>query len=211
MGSISSFLSRTPARSAASYALSGIGSHAPKTSWSSSASGTNSLMNGARLSVRLPSRMVAICVSDPTGSPVPRRMCSTPAMTVDDTAPSPTIKTPSLPSAGSTPFEIDSMKSLGSRAMPRLWARSISVPCHCAGILPVRAQCCTVLCRLPSSPASADCPPKRSMICFAVLCSVLMAGNLPIKSLVVKPSPLHLQGSTHGRIIAGDSTPKALR
>ena len=59
--------------------------------------------------------------------------------------------------------------------------------CHCAGIRPVLAQCCTVLWRLPNSPASADCPPKRSMICFAVFCCVLMGGNLPIKSLAVKP------------------------
>ena len=114
-------------------------------------------------------------------------MCSTPAMTVDDTAPSPTRRTPSLPSAGSTPFALDATKSLGSRPMPRRRARSRSVVCHCAGIRPVLAQCCTVLWRLPNSPASADCPPKRSMICFAVFCCVLMAGNPPIKPLVVKP------------------------
>ena len=175
MGSISLCLSSTPALIAASYALSDIGSHAPKTSWSRSASGTNSLMNGARVSVRLPRRMVAICVSDPTGSPEPRRMCSTPAMTVDDTAPSPTIRTPSLPSAGSTLFAVDATKSLGSSPMPRRRASSSSAECHWAGILPVLAQCCTVLCRLPSRPASADWPPKRSMICLAVFCCVLMA------------------------------------
>ena len=55
---------------------------------------------GGRPSVLLPRRMVANWVSDPTGSPRPRLMASTPAMKVVDTAPIPGIRMPSLPSAG---------------------------------------------------------------------------------------------------------------
>ncbi len=64
------------------------------------ASGAKSLISGERLSVRLPSRMVAICVSDPMGLEYPRRMLSTPAMNVVATAPSPGVSTPNFPVAG---------------------------------------------------------------------------------------------------------------
>ena len=92
--------SRTPAFFAAVYASSGIGSHAPKTMSSSFASGTKSLIRGDRFSVRLPSRMVAICVNDPIGFDFPRRMLSTPAMNVVATAPNPGVRIPSVPVAG---------------------------------------------------------------------------------------------------------------
>ena len=67
-----------------------------------SASGTKSLISGDLLSVRLPSRMVPICVSEPTGLASPRRTASTPAIMVVATAPRPTTITPNLPLAGST-------------------------------------------------------------------------------------------------------------
>ena len=92
--------SSTPAFFAAVYASSGIGSQAPKTRSSSPASGTKSLISGDRLSVRLPRRIVAICVSDPIGLEWPRRMLSTPAMNVVATAPRPGVRMPSLPVAG---------------------------------------------------------------------------------------------------------------
>ncbi len=57
-------------------------------------------MRGERLSVRLPRRMVPICVSEPMGFASPLRMASTPAMTVVLTAPRPTRRMPSLPLAG---------------------------------------------------------------------------------------------------------------
>src|SRR5262245_22535069 len=69
---------------------------------SSFASGTKSLMNGVRFSVRLPRRMVAICVSEPMGAESPRRMLSTPAMKVVATAPRPGVRMPSVPVAGAT-------------------------------------------------------------------------------------------------------------
>jgi hypothetical protein len=92
--------SSTPAFFAAVSASSGIGSHAPNTMSSSLASGTKSLIRGARLSVRFPSRIVAICVSEPIGLERPRRMLSTPAMNVVATAPSPGVRMPSRPVAG---------------------------------------------------------------------------------------------------------------
>ncbi len=52
------------------------------------------------MSVRLPSRTVPICVSEPMGLETPRRMASTPAMKVVATAPMPGIMMPSLPLAG---------------------------------------------------------------------------------------------------------------
>src|SRR3984957_19410901 len=60
----------------------------------------NSLMRGVRASVRLPRRMVAICEVEPMGLAKPRRMASTPAMSVVATAPMPGIMTPSFPVAG---------------------------------------------------------------------------------------------------------------
>ena len=47
-------------------------------------------MSGERPSVRLPSRMVPICVSEPIGLARPRRIAITPAMVVVLTAPRPT-------------------------------------------------------------------------------------------------------------------------
>src|SRR6185437_1302970 len=60
------------------------------------ASGTNLLILGARASVRLPSRIVPICVSDPMGLAIPLRTASTPATKVVATAPMPGIMMPSL-------------------------------------------------------------------------------------------------------------------
>src|ERR1700723_952599 len=87
-----------------------------KTTSFKSASGTKSLISGELLSVRLPSRMVPICVSEPMGLASPRRTASTPAIIVVATAPRPTIITPSLPVAGAT---------LPVRAL--LWALDSSV------------------------------------------------------------------------------------
>src|SRR5882724_1500153 len=72
-------------------------SQAPNTRSSSFASGTKSLIRGTRLSVRLPRRIVPICVKLPTGCPIPFFTASTPAMKVVLTAPRPTSSTPSLP------------------------------------------------------------------------------------------------------------------
>src|SRR5712692_9854650 len=91
---------RTPAFAADWYALSLKISQPPKVRSFSSASGTNFLMSGERASVRLPRRMVPICVSDPTGWDLPRRTSSTPAMKVVLTAPMPGSRTPSFPLAG---------------------------------------------------------------------------------------------------------------
>src|ERR1700684_289931 len=92
-----SFASSTPALAAARYASSGKTSQPPKTMSSSLASGTNSLIFGVRLSVRLPRRIVPSCVSEPTGADSPRRTSSTPAMKVVLTAPIPGVRTPSRP------------------------------------------------------------------------------------------------------------------
>src|SRR3954471_10026678 len=75
-------------------------SHPPNTRSSSPESGTTSLIFGDRPSVRLPRRMVPICVSDPIGLANPLRMAKTPAMVVVLTAPRPTSRIPSLPRAG---------------------------------------------------------------------------------------------------------------
>ena len=50
--------------------------------------------------MRLPRRMAPIWVSDPTGSPRPALIASTPAMKVVATAPIPGMSTPSFPSGG---------------------------------------------------------------------------------------------------------------
>src|SRR5687768_7167815 len=63
-------------------------------------SGTASLILGDRPSVRLPRRIVPICVSDPIGVARPFRTAMTPAMVVVLTAPSPTRRMPNLPFAG---------------------------------------------------------------------------------------------------------------
>ena len=75
-------------------------SQPPNTRSLRSASGRKSLISGERPSVRLPSRMVPICVSEPIGFAMPLRTASTPAMNVVATAPMPTTKIPSLPLAG---------------------------------------------------------------------------------------------------------------
>src|SRR5437016_4916667 len=75
-------------------------SQPPKVRSFSSARGMNLLIRGERASVRLPSRMVPICVSDPTGCDLPLRTSSTPAMKVVLTAPMPGSSTPSFPLAG---------------------------------------------------------------------------------------------------------------
>src|ERR1019366_4947314 len=75
-------------------------SQPPNSSWLMFARGTKSAIFGVRLSVRLPSRMVPICVSDPTGTALPCRASRTPAIVVVATAPIPGSSTPSLPSAG---------------------------------------------------------------------------------------------------------------
>ena len=72
-------------------------SQPPNTMSSRPASGTNSLIFGERPSVRLPRRIVPICVSEPIGFARPLRMAMTPAMVVVLTAPRPTSRTPSLP------------------------------------------------------------------------------------------------------------------
>ena len=183
IGSRSSWRLSTPHLRAASYALSAIGSHAPKTRSSREASGTNSRTGGAWPSVRFPRRMVAIWVIEPMGRPMPRLMCSTPAMKVDDTAPRPTSSTPSLPSAGAMVGPSAETKCLGSSAMPFSRARSSSRSCHCAGIRPVFAQCWTVLWLRDSSLASADWPPKRSITCSAGFWWLFMPCMLPIFSV----------------------------
>ena len=93
--------SSTPALRAAAYMLSSKMSQPVKTRSLSSASGTNSLIFGDRPSVRFPSRMVPICVSEPMGCAMPLRTASTPATNVVATAPMPGIITPNLPFAGS--------------------------------------------------------------------------------------------------------------
>src|SRR5262245_17942282 len=75
-------------------------SQPPNTMSSSPARGTNSLIFGARASVRFPRRMVPIWVSEPIGSARPFRIAITPAIVVVLTAPRPTSSTPSLPRAG---------------------------------------------------------------------------------------------------------------
>jgi hypothetical protein len=57
------------------------------------------LIFGLRLSVRFPKRIVPICVNDPTGSAIPFRTASTPAIIVVATAPIPTVRTPNFPFA----------------------------------------------------------------------------------------------------------------
>src|SRR5688572_1940659 len=77
-------------------------SQPPKTISFKSARGTNSLIFGARPSLRLPSRIVPIWVRDPIGRASPFRIAITPAIVVVATAPRPTSNTPSLPRGGAT-------------------------------------------------------------------------------------------------------------
>ena len=74
--------------------------------FSSFSSGTNSLIAGARPSVRFPRRIVPSCVSDPTGRDFLRRTRSTPAMKVVATAPMPTVSTPSFPFGRAMPADL---------------------------------------------------------------------------------------------------------
>jgi hypothetical protein len=53
-----------------------------------------------RASVRFPRRIVANCVSEPTGTDSPLRTSSTPAISVVLTAPIPGVRTPSFPFGG---------------------------------------------------------------------------------------------------------------
>ena len=92
--------SSTPAVVAASKQLSSKMSHPPNTMSSSEASGTRSFMSGVRPSVRLPKRIVPICVSEPIGRAIPLRTAMTPAMNVVLTAPRPTSMMPSFPLGG---------------------------------------------------------------------------------------------------------------
>src|SRR6202050_1174897 len=69
---------------------------------SSFASCTKSFIFGVRPSVRLPSRIVPNCVSEPTGTACPRRTNSTPAIKVVLTAPIPGVSTPNFPLGGVT-------------------------------------------------------------------------------------------------------------
>src|SRR5688572_4101455 len=75
-------------------------SQPPKTRSLSGASGTNSRIVGDLDSVRLPSLTVPISVREPIGLARPLRTAMTPAIVVVLTAPRPTRRMPSLPSAG---------------------------------------------------------------------------------------------------------------
>src|SRR5882672_2226930 len=75
-------------------------SHPVKTKSFNPASETNSLIFGEVPSVRFPTRMVPIWVSDPMGLAKPLRMASTPATKVVATAPIPGIIIPSFPFGG---------------------------------------------------------------------------------------------------------------
>src|SRR4249920_1582240 len=86
-------------------------SHPPNTMSSSPDRGTTSLIFGDRPSVRLPRRIVPICVSEPIGLARPRRIARTPAMVVVLTAPSPTSRIPSFPFAGAISAGLDTGKN----------------------------------------------------------------------------------------------------
>ena len=64
------------------------------------------MISGELLSVRLPKRMVPICVKLPTGSANPRRTSSPHAITVVLTAPKPTSRIPRLPVAGAASAKV---------------------------------------------------------------------------------------------------------
>ena len=148
-----------------------------------SRAGRTRLISGERFSVRLPSRMVPIWVSEPMGRPLPRRACSTPAMNVEATAPRPTSRMPRRPSAGWIGSGLSSTKSFASKITPLWRASDMSGSCHWAGTRPVLAQCSIVLCRLPSRAARALWPPKRLMIRSAAFVSCSMADILTNFSL----------------------------
>ena len=91
-----------------------------KTRSSSPLNGTNSLIRGDRPSVRFPSRIVPICVNDPTGFDFPLRTSSTPAINVVLTAPMPGSSTPNFPFAGAI-FAGFSIPLLESKNMYQLF------------------------------------------------------------------------------------------
>src|SRR5258708_34310520 len=74
---------------------------------SSEGSGTMSLTFGERPSVRLPRRIVPICVNEPIGLANPLRIAHTPAIVVVLTAPRPTSSTPRRPRAGAISTGVD--------------------------------------------------------------------------------------------------------
>src|ERR1700687_5713206 len=96
-------------------------SQPPNTRSLRSPNGTNFLISGERASVRLPSRIVLSCVSEPTGCALPLRTNFTPAMNVVLTAPIPGSSTPNLPLGGaifpgfSIPLLLESLFSSPSR------------------------------------------------------------------------------------------------
>src|SRR6266403_5825265 len=120
----SSLLS-TPAFEAAWYALSLKRSQPPKTRSSRSASGTNFLIRGELLSVRLPRRIVPSCVSEPMGCALPLRTNSTPAMNVVLTAPIPGKRIPSFPFGGAIlagfSIQLPCLRAISLRMRP--WPR----------------------------------------------------------------------------------------
>ena len=123
----------TCAWDAASYTLSSKMSQPVKTRSFKSAKGTKSLISGELLSVRLPSRMVPICVSEPIGFASPRRTASTPEIIVVATAPMPTTITPNFPFAGATFVPAVSRPTVEDKSAPgfatRLFGRlSFSLP-----------------------------------------------------------------------------------
>src|SRR5687767_4696563 len=92
-------------------------SQPPNTRSSSPAIGRNSLIAGDRLSVRLPSRTVPICVRAPMGFAMPLRTAMMPAMVVVLTAPRPTSSTPTLPLAGAMESPLVTGRNYIIRAM----------------------------------------------------------------------------------------------
>jgi hypothetical protein len=85
-------------------------------------------MGGTRFSVRVPSRIAPSCVSEPIGSPIPLRASSTPAMSVLVTAPSPTHRTPSLPSAGATEAGPVAVMAVSEGPEERRWPPVVPLP-----------------------------------------------------------------------------------
>src|SRR5215471_12533777 len=79
-------------------------------------------MRGEFASVRLPRRMVPICVSEPIGLASPLRIASTPAIVVVLTAPRPTSMIPSFPSAFSMVFGCFTIgRSYSTREDVEIW------------------------------------------------------------------------------------------
>src|SRR5689334_11316310 len=96
-------------------------SHPPNTTLSRLTSGTASLILGERPSVRLPRRIVPICVSDPMGLASPFRTARTPAIVVVLTAPRPTRRMPNLPFAGAISTFFTAGNYITSGCVRRVW------------------------------------------------------------------------------------------